>query len=54
MSIEYFLIKDCVLGSFHQGGKRFGETVGNLERFQYGKHLILIIYWKVETEFRKT
>ena len=28
LSIESFLIKDCVLGSFHQGDKRFGETAG--------------------------
>ena len=28
LSIESFLIKDSVLGSFHQGDKRFGETAG--------------------------
>lgn len=28
LSVGSFLIKDYVLGSFHQGDKHFGETVG--------------------------
>ena len=63
LSIESFLIKDCVLGSFHQGDKRFGETAGIryacmaltalcwsvIRKVRYGEHLILIIYSKVES-----
>ena len=43
LSIESFLIKDCVLGSFHQGDKRFGETAGT----QCACMALTALCWKV-------
>ena len=45
-SVESFSFKDYVLGSFHQGDKRFGETAG----MQCACMALTALCWSVITE----
>ena len=47
LSVESFSIKDYVLGSFHQGDKRFGETAGTQCACMALTALCWSVIWKV-------